>query len=122
MTGTSILGIALIGLIIGGDIFLMTRKSEYEGTTWSELLREAVSVTTLVPWSLGVWIGHWFPIVQEPVLGKYSWIVVLISTLVIVAVGDVLRIRFRRVVLPPLIPTIAGLFVGGLFLPLRHAY
>ena len=109
----------MISLIKVSDIILMQLKSPREATTWSEMLRVGARYTTPQPWGLGVWIGHWFPIVQEP-LFKYSYVVVLVMTLIWVALGDILKIKMRRVVIPHIVTVTLGLFVGGLFWPLRH--
>ena len=119
VTALSWVGVIMICLIIVADIILMQLKSPREATTWSELLRVGAWYTTAIPWGLGVWIGHWFPIVQEP-LFKYSYVVVLVMTLIWVALGDILTIKMRRVVIPHIVTVTLGLFVGGLFWPLRH--
>jgi hypothetical protein len=118
VTAFSILGVTMISLIVVADIVLMKVKSSREATTWSELLRVGAWYSTAIPWALGVWVGHWFPIVQEP-LFTYSYVIVLVVTLVWVALWDVLRIKFR-ITMPHIVTVAVGLVVGGLFWPLRH--
>ncbi|OEU77806.1 MAG: hypothetical protein BA865_12385 [Desulfobacterales bacterium S5133MH4] len=123
------IGVALVTLVIVGDILLAIFRGvcrvEHEGTTWSELLRESVGTTTLIPWALGVWIGRWFPLVPEPLnsLGTpIALTIVLILTAIITVLGDVLMRRRRRPVIPPWLVALLGLIVGGILLPLPQIY
>ena len=119
----SIFGIILVCLVIVGDIVLSVFKSEREGTTWSELLRESVGITTIIPWALGVWIGRWFPILQKPPLPwQYSLIILLVLSIIFVVLGDVLMIKMRRPLISPCIFVTLGLVVGGIFIPLSQMY
>jgi hypothetical protein len=128
-----IFGMILVLFVLVGDIAFMFFKSEREGTTWSELIRESLPTTTLLPWAFGVWLGHWFPIVQKVKDPALSSMVALSLSLVVVNGGDLLMksLRFwgrrrrdplRLEWLPGLLGIIevfGGLLVGALTLPIR---
>ena len=120
MNWASITGVVLICFIIVADIVLMVRKSRDGATTWSEILRVGFWYTTAVPWSLAVWIGHWFPIVDEP-LFTASAVVVLVMTLAWVAGWDILKRKYRHRAVSAMavsLSVLVGLIVGGVFWPL----
>lgn len=127
LTVCGVIGVILISFIIISDIVLMIKKHGQESSTWSEMLRVAFWYTAAVPWGLGVWIGHWFPIVQKP-LFKYSWILVIglsVGLLIFDIFFNILKIKEKYpVMLYIFIPVsvITGLFVGGLFWPLIITY
>jgi hypothetical protein len=52
------IGLGLLGLLIGLDIYLASNG--VRGDTWSELLRTWGKATPLIPWAWSVLLGHWF--------------------------------------------------------------
>jgi hypothetical protein len=125
--GVALACIILISCVVAGDIVLAILRGCWGasgGTTWSELLRESIGISTLIPWTLAVWTGHWFPILPAsyaPPLG-IALPIVLALTAAVTVVGDVLMRRYRRPVIPPWSLVLTGLVVGGLLLPLPQVY
>lgn len=123
----ALVAVILIALVILGDIVLAVLKNKWgieKGTTWSELLRESVGITTLIPWALGVWVGRWFPILPPNHAVKLSigLTVVLVLSATVTVLGDILMRRRRRPVIPPWSVVLSGLITGGLLLPLVQTY
>lgn len=123
----SFVSIVLIALVIVGDIVLAVFKNIWgieKGTTWSELLRESIGITTLIPWSLGVWVGRWFPILppEHSIKLSIGLPVVLGLSAIVTVVGDILMRRMRRPIIPPWSLVLSGLIAGGLLIPLAQIY
>jgi hypothetical protein len=130
-------GLILVAIVIAGDIvFAVGFKSQFEGTTWSELIRESLPTTTLLPWVFGFWIGHWFPIVQTIKNPALSYMAALSVSLVVVIGGDFLmrflkawrrhsRSSWRLDWLPgslAIVWVFGGVLVGSLALPLPAGF
>jgi hypothetical protein len=116
-------GSALVLVIILGDVILALFKSESEGTTWSELLRESIGITTFIPWAVAAWVGRWFPFLKSPPLGLAIGLAVTAvvgGTIAIIA--DVLMRKKGYPVIPPWIVVVIGFAAGALLIPLPQVY
>jgi hypothetical protein len=90
--GIAIAVIVLVVLLIGVDVYLVADK--VPGNTWSEMLRNAATHTTFVPWTLAVLAGRWFhPIdAMEPVGSQtVGAALLMVTSYVVVVAGDILR-------------------------------
>ncbi len=121
----TIIGLVMIGFIVGFDIYLMTRKSKEEATTWSELLRVGFWYTTAVPWSLAVWIGHWFPLTDKLPFEHSPFVMIAVSFFWIVICDSIMALgaRYRPISYVIVIASVmGGLLTGASLWPLLHTY
>lgn len=121
MSGLAI-GITVIVLIVAlivVDVFLVI--DQVKGNTWSEMLRDAARCTTFPPWVFGVLSGRWFHPVDdwEPLLGNWSFAVLMAVTWLVVVVGDILR--RRSVPVPGWLVILIAVPVGAVFAPITFA-
>jgi hypothetical protein len=110
-TFATVIGLIVAGILIAIDVWLATDR--LPGNTWSELLRELSRDTLFVPWSLGVLMGHWFHPVDDlqPLAGGASIWMLIGGTVVLVAVGLILRFALKYT--PPAWPWALGGLVAG---------
>lgn len=110
--------VAVIALI-GIDIWLVA--DQIEGNTFSEMLREGARVTTFFPWALAVLIGRWFHPVDslKPVLGNFSIPTLMITSYIVVVLGDILKKKKHPV--PLWIVVIIGIVIGALCVPITFS-
>lgn len=86
------------------------------GNTFSELLREGGTQTTIFPWLFAVFAGRWFhPVDNLELAGLGGAIALMILTFIVVSGGDVLRRNGRPV--PSWLVVVAGLLAGVLLWP-----
>lgn len=121
------IGSGLVLLVIIGDAILSWLRSKFgiqtDGTTWSELLRESVGITTFIPWAIAVWIGRWFPILDKPPLKiSIALAIVLALSALITVLGDVFMRRRGYPVIPPWLIILLGFAAGSLLIPLPQIY
>ena len=78
MSFWTIIGLVLLGLLLGIDVYLATDK--VVGNTWSEILRTWSKYTPFIPWFWSVMIGHWFHPNNnlQPILGRPNSLVLLV--------------------------------------------
>ena len=82
---TSILGLIIVGILIGWDVYLLFDK--IPRNTWSEVLRLWGLKTLIVPWAWGGLGGHFFHFLKKsrPAIEQPGNIVLLIWLSVLVA-------------------------------------
>lgn len=117
--GGWILGI--LGAVFVTTLLVLTAVASFadniEGNTFSELLRASTIDTTFYPWALSVYMGRWFhPFEQlQSPLGIWGVIVLMITTWIMVVLGDILRRQGKRI-WPWLVVTL-GYTIGVLTWP-----
>lgn len=110
--------VGVIGLIVI-DIWLLA--DTLPGNTFSEMLREGAKVTTFFPWALAILIGRWFHPVDslKPVLGNFSIPTLMITSYIIVVLGDILK--KKRHPIPSWIIVLIGIVIGALCVPVTFS-
>jgi hypothetical protein len=109
-----LLGIGLLGILIGLDIYLAA--DGVEGNTWSEILRQWSVITPVVPFIYGVLGGHFYHPVDglDPIVDTPGNIALLVWVTVLIGVIGILTTK-HDVEIAPWIPVIPG-FIAGCFL------
>lgn len=109
-----ILAVIFMVAVIAVDVPAAIDRTE--GNTFSELLREGGTQTTIFPWAFAVFAGRWFhPVDNLELAGFGGAVALMILTFVVVSGGDVLRRNGHGV--PSWIVMVAGLLAGGLLWP-----
>jgi hypothetical protein len=81
-----VIGAALVAAFIGVDIYLAA--DSVKGNTWSEIIRTWAKYTPVIPWFLGVLMGHFFHPIDNfrAVLGQPSSIALLVWLTAVVGI------------------------------------
>lgn len=113
--------LGILGSVFVATLLVLTSIASFaddiEGNTFSELLRASTIDTTFYPWALSVYMGRWFhPFEQlQSPLGIWGVIVLMITTWIMVVLGDILRKQGKRI-WPWLVVTL-GYTIGVLTWP-----
>jgi hypothetical protein len=109
-----VLTVAFVVAVIAVDVPAAIDRTE--GNTFSELLREGGTQTTIFPWAFAVFAGRWFhPVDDFDGLGVAGAVVLMALTFIVVSGGDVLRRRGSAV--PSWLVVVAGVLAGALLWP-----
>ncbi len=109
-----ILAVVFVVAVIAIDLPAALDKTA--GNTFSELLREGGTQTTIFPWTFAVFAGRWFhPGDKIDLFGIAGPLLLMGLTFVVVAGGDVLRRRGNGI--PSWLVVLTGLLAGALLFP-----
>lgn len=109
-----VLTVIFIVAVIGIDIPAAIDRTT--GNTFSELLREGGTQTTVFPWIFAVFAGRWFhPVDNLELTGIAGALALMVLTFVVIAGGDILRRNGRPV--PSWLVVVVGLLAGALLWP-----
>ena len=113
-TATVIGLIVIIGLVIADVVLALDEEHQ---NTPSEIIRWVSRYTAVVPFGLGVLMGHWFHPNDdlEPLLGSRSPLYLLILGLLVGVAGPILGFRERRLAAWPW--ALAGSVLGAALWP-----
>lgn len=114
VTTLLVLATAFVVAVIAVDLPAAIDRTE--GNTFSELLREGGTQTTIFPWAFAVFAGRWFhPIDNLELAGIVGAVALMVLTFVVVSGGDVLRRNGHAV--PSWLVVVVGLLAGALLWP-----
>ena len=115
--------LGILGIIFVVVLLVLTAIASFgddlEGNTFSELLRASTINTTFYPWALAVYMGRWFhPVddLQSPLGLAGGAALLMLSTWIMIVVGDIVLRKKGKRIWPWLIVTL-GYGMGMLTWP-----